>query len=450
MRQNKTSRQISNAKIKELKNSAAHILADARSEMLNTIPFIGSIAMSLSIIPVRDRRVSTACCDGKNIFFDIDFLSTLKKDQICFVIAHEVWHAVMSHMLRLNGRDMHLFNIAADIEINELLAQEGFSVIKDACTAAAYNFDRGLSAEEYYELLLNDDDSQSDSQSNDSINQNGQGQSKSGQGQSQGQSNSGNFDQHIYSDQNPYSDPNPNQTISDKYGEVGYDDDYQPNIKEDHAKAIQEVVVAAAQRHEAQGRGELPANIKRLIDNILNPQLPWQELLSQFVTRQCGADANWNKPNRRFVSRGLYLPSHQSNTLNIAVGLDTSGSTDKNATEFLSEINGILSTVESYQVHFVECDAEVGKYEVYDNMNPFNFDNYEMTGGGGTRLKPIFEKLEEENAAPDCAIIFTDGECEQFTEDDDPGYPVLWIITQQINDLIRENLPFGELVEMKA
>lgn len=436
----KSSRTISDTKLAELKENARAILADCRGEMLSNMPFIGSVAMNLTIVPTRDRRLETAACDGRNIFFDIDFLSRLKKDEITFVLAHEVWHAVMSHMLRLESRDMKLFNYAADMEVNEILRQENYHVLKNAVTAKSFKFEDGLSAEEYYELLLKDAD-----KIPNSSNPNNGSSSSSSSSSGNPTDGDGQFDKHLYEGQNAFSDDVEGE-VDDKYGKVEYDDDYQPAVSKEAVAAIQEAVVSAAQRLEAQGRGLVPAYVQRILEKILEPVIPWQEVLSQFVTRQIGSDANWNKPHRRFVSRGLYLPTHESNCLNIAVGIDTSGSTASDMEQFIGELNGILSTVDEYELHLVECDTQVGKYEVHTPMNPINFEAYQVTGGGGTIINPIFEKLHEEDVDISCAVIFTDGETEHFSADMDPGYPVLWVISGKPNDRIKENFEFGEVV----
>jgi predicted metal-dependent peptidase len=145
---------ISDEKLSDLKTKASIILSKARKSLLNIQPFIGTIAMSLNIRPVRDNRVDTAMTDGQNIYFDIDFLSRLTDDERVFIIAHEVWHNVMCHFIRTENRDRKLFNIATDIEVNELLASEGLAVPKDALMAKSIESIPGLSAEDYYAILL--------------------------------------------------------------------------------------------------------------------------------------------------------------------------------------------------------------------------------------------------------------------------------------------------------
>ena len=147
--------------LSNLKNTALGILTHARVQLLNNHPFIGNIAMGLEIVPTRDARCSTAMTDGKNIFFDIDFLSRLKADEVQFVLGHEIWHVVMLHFVRGEGKDHTQFNIATDMEVNQILETDGFTPPKDALFPnkghnrnCEFDFPNGLSAEEYYELLI--------------------------------------------------------------------------------------------------------------------------------------------------------------------------------------------------------------------------------------------------------------------------------------------------------
>ena len=149
--------------INGLKKTASAILAKYRQNLINNHPFIGTIAMNLDLVPIRDARCSTAMTDGKSIYFDIDFLSKLNEKEGVFVLGHEVWHVVMMHFLRGKGFDPSIFNIACDMEVNQILENDGFippaDVIfpnKQHSRVCQYDFPDGLNAEKYYELLLKD------------------------------------------------------------------------------------------------------------------------------------------------------------------------------------------------------------------------------------------------------------------------------------------------------
>lgn len=426
---------LSDDELIELKRKANIILSNARSELLYKMPFIGTVAMSLDIIPVRDTSLETAACDGKRIFFDIDFLSRLDEDETVFILAHEVWHAVMSHMLRYEGRILEIFNIAADMEVNSILSECGFKMIDGIILPETepYKFKRGLSLEEYYELLLRKNKQKNNKDKNNASNSNSYGGVV--------------IDQHY-----GCTDDKTNAVRYDKYGKVSSDSDYTPAVSADHLENMREIISSALQATEMydKQRGNLPAFLLRELDKLLKPIMPWQDILNQYITRQLGAKSDWSKPNRRFSYSNVYMPSHYSSCIKIAVGIDTSGSTYAYVDKFINELNGILSSVESYELHLVECDTEIGKYEVYDDNNPLIIDtkNYKITGGGGTELHPIFDKLATEYTDIDCAVIFTDGYIENIPESMAPSYPVLWLIAGNDDDLqhAKEFINFGEVI----
>ena len=143
---------LSESELKELKKKSFEILSNARRALILRYPFIGSLLMRMDIVPVRDRRVRTACTDGTKVYFDIDFLSNLTNEEQIFVLGHEVYHCVLSHLVRLQSRDPQLFNIATDKEVNNLLKQDGLT--PPANLLFPEGDEVGKNAEMIYELLL--------------------------------------------------------------------------------------------------------------------------------------------------------------------------------------------------------------------------------------------------------------------------------------------------------
>ena len=436
----------------ELRENALGVLAECRRQLLapNRSPFIGSIAMNLELEATHDRRLPTAATDGRTIFFDIDFLASLSPEERLFVFAHEVWHNVMCHFSRMGGRDNKIANIAEDLEVNQLLREDGFSVSKDALLPQMFNLPEGKSAEEYYELLASKQQGSSKSGGQGDGGSGGQGSDPSGANGNQDGKIEGQFDKHITPNYDPSKDSN-GQGQSDKYGKLGEDPNFKPNVKpEDVNKTrekMRELVVAAAQQVE-RTRGSLPSHLQALIKDLLEPEMPWQELLTQFMTRAAGDKNCWSRPNRRFVHQHIYLPSKDGEKVKIAVGVDTSGSTCGDIKKFLSEVNGIVTNYQDYELHLIQCDARVQDYTLYNGDNPLDLEHteFKVQGGGGTELKPIFDYISEHQLDVDCIAIFTDGYCEQFSVSDDPKVPTLWVVTE---DGCTDTLGFGEVLKFK-
>lgn len=416
-----TNRELAASKLAELKENARGILAESRRALLNFHPFVGGIAMNLNLVPVRDKRLPTAATDGQNIFFDIAFLARLTPEERQFVIAHEIWHNVMMHFLRCEGRNRELFNIATDMEINQILKNDGLVPPKDVIFPHMYGLCEGQSAEEYYEQLV----------------KNKRAGGSNGKGNSNGELK-GQFDRHIYSDEQ-LEDPteatgstgSEGSGNSDKYGVRGTDDEFNPNVKESAIEEIREAAITAAQQIE-RTRGELPAHLKNLINKLLEPEIHWEEVLQQFVTRCLGDKRQWNPPNRRHIWHDAYFQSRRGEKLKIAVGIDTSGSVMNDLPKFLGELNGLVSSFGNYEIHLIQCDSNVQNYELYDDANPLDLEReaFEAKGFGGTRLHPIFDYIEENGLEIDACVMFTDGYTEKFPAEDAPIFPVLWMVTK--------------------
>lgn len=458
-------------KLSELKETAGKILTYNRLQILNKHPFIGNIAMNLNLVPIRDARCNSAMTDGSTIYFDIDFMSKLNSDEIQFVLGHEIWHVVMLHFLRADKRDHNTFNIACDMEVNQILELDGFIPPTEAIFPnnkhsrnCKFNFSDGLSAEEYYDLILKwrkeserneetikevqnedfDDETdkmnpgmgdESDPNANSDNNQTNKPSKK--KSKKNNQKCEGQFDKHF--DQNENQDEALKKAMEkgaeDKYGAKEADVDYQPKtfnteseVREASEK-VREMVIGSAQNYE-RTRGELPGHIKKYVDKLLESKLPWKEILASFITTGMGSQTNWNSPNRRFAYSGTYLPRHDGDMMRIAVGIDTSGSCEKDCEKFLSEVNGIAKGFDQYELHVIQCDTEVKDYTVFDQNNPLNADNkIEFKGFGGTELHPIFQYMDLNDVDVDAAVIFTDGYCEKFDKNEFFDIPILWIIT---------------------
>lgn len=439
----------------ELKNTASLILAKYRQNLLNVHPFIGSIAMNLNLVPIRDVRCNTAMTDGKNIFFDIDFLSKLNENEGTFVLGHEVWHVVMMHFLRGERFDHNMFNIATDMEVNQIMESDGFiaplNVIfpnKNHSRECQYNFPDGLSAEEYYDLLIKFHQHNKNSENNEMMKGNAKGKKSNN-------ALSGQFDDHFdpKADYDEIGKEKAEQPVKDKYGTKTLDPDFVPgkiNEKEakEMAEEVRQMIVSAAQTYE-RTKGELPGHIKKIVSNVLEAKMTWKEILANFITKSFDNRANWNIPNRRFVYSGVYLPGHTGDSIKIAIGIDTSGSCQEELNKFLSEVSGIAKSFNGYELHVIQCDTEVKDYQMFNEFDPIenHINDVKFHGGGGTQLKPIFDYIQLNDIEVSGVLMFTDGYCEKFEDDGSIDLPIMWALTNESNTAT--NLKIGEKIYLK-
>ena len=470
-------RNMAEVDIKEVKTKVAKGLEVARWNLLEKHPFIGEMLLRFSIIPTYDKNCWTAATDGSKIYFDCEFYSNLTKGQREFVLAHEVWHNIFLHFIRRQARDMQLWNVATDMEINHMLQNEGLEVLKDGCFPDPIV--AGKNAEDIYAYLKKQQQKQQKNQQNqknqgggkgqqsqgsgegdqDSDSQDGQGGSSSsssgskggnqkGNQNGQGQNNGNNkgqygnqFDKHIYEGEGAGNA----DEQEGKFGKRGNDPDFNPQMGDarEAENKIKEMVTAVAQSIERK-QGHLPAGIDSIVKEMLKPEINWKECLSMFVTKTLGGEHSWSRCSRHALGRGMYLPGKTDMKIKAALVLDTSGSYLQDLPKFLAEFKALVESFGKYEITLVQCDAEVQDVKEYDAETPMDFDKFDVKGGGGSDFRPAFKKLRELGDDFNCCIVFTDGYISMPTYP--PPYPTLFVLTP---DAPKDFVEWGEKMVYK-
>ena len=429
-----------NAEEEKRKTVCLEQLSCDRQQLLMRWPFVGGIIMRMELVPVRDDRLGTAATDGNSIFVDVDFYGSLPREQRLFVLAHEVWHSALLHFARRGDRDTRLFNMAADLEIHFALREEK---MREPWVLPHEESWAALSAEEIYERLLQKQRSQG--QTSKEAGSGKSGTPKKGTGKKDGgaaatpsskkndedgKGTPESFDRHIYEGERPTSeDPVGPGAGPGSSGEtdVVFDDDYQPSIGSDTVERVRSRVIAACQQLE-RTQGHLPGAAAALLKRLLDPELPWQELLKQFVSSCFGGNRRWLPPSRRHVWNDLYLPSMRGEALRAVVAIDTSGSTENDLDKFFAELVSLMRSFGRYELTVIQCDAKVQKIEKFSDAVPLTPGHrWEVYGHGGTDFTPVFDWVKTLAERPEVLIYLTDG-CGTAPAQP-PPYPVLWVLT---------------------
>lgn len=160
-------------------------IAALKRKMLVKYPFFGSVVASVGYKENKD--IPTAGTDGETIYYNPKYLESLSVEEQTFIFAHEVCHIAFNHILRSEGKDPELWNIATDGVINQFLKRDGLKMaLGGVDMAEAINYD----AEQLYEKLL-----QEKQQNGQGNNQSEQGNQQQNQQQSSGSSQGGNGQQ---------------------------------------------------------------------------------------------------------------------------------------------------------------------------------------------------------------------------------------------------------------
>lgn len=387
------------AKRKRLGDESAHAMSKARVQLVlgkdAQAAFFATLALRLK--PVANWDIDTACTDGKMLEYNPEFLLSLSPQQRVGLLVHEVMHIAYGHAWRRGGREPKRFNVSADLAINGPIRDAKFSLPPGALFPGSGQFrdlPPNLSAEEYYNRLP----------------------TKQPQGEGGG------------------DDP----------GKCGGVKDAGDPAEQQNAESDWRVAVAQAAQ-AAKGRGELPGGLARLVDEIVDPKVAWEQVLAEFLTRSLSArdDYSWSYPNRRYIAQGIYLPSLKSDSVgDIVIAVDTSGSIGADDLKlFGGELNGILE-LHPCRVSVVYCDADIQHVQEWEPADgPLVL---EAKGGGGTSHCPVWDWLKKQEDEPACVVCLTDG----YTNfGADPGVPVLWAIKP---DGMDADAPFGRTIHMEA
>ena len=400
-------------------------LAAARTRLILEKPFLGALVMHLPLKAADPKWCKTTATDAKNFYFNPEYIGHLTLEQTQFVLAHEAMHCALSHFARRNHRQKHRWDVACDYAVNMILDDERMHGPDNALMNAAY---RGLTAEEIYPVLHEDPPEETQDShlfDNDSDAQGGEGESRE---QDEGQGQSGKDRDDASGDAEPRGGEKPEER---RVPPPPAD----PKQLEEQWKSR---LAAAAQA--ARQAGRLSQSLRRLVDHLLAPQLPWRALLARFMMNAARDDYSFQRPSRR--ESAALLPRLSSQSVSVVVALDTSGSVrEEELREFLSEIDALKGQVRA-EVTLHACDDKL------DDNGPWHYALWEpvalprggVSGGGGTDFRPLFDWVEGLPSSPDLLVYFTDAEG-RFPERE-PNYPVVWLVKG------KSSVPFGTRIQL--
>ena len=188
---------------------------------------------------------------------------------------------------------------------------------------------------------------------------------------------------------------------------------------------------------QATKQGSVSAGIKRLFKHLEEPAINWKAELREFAVQQAKDDYSWSRANKHYFP--LILPGLYSEAMGpIAVIGDTSGSIDGPTFDaFSTEIISLVAETRPETAYIISCDARITNWQEFprgDVVVPV------FKGGGGTDFRPPFAELEKRGIEPVCLIYLTDG---YGTFGNPPAYPVLWVITTDVQP------PWGQCLRIE-
>jgi len=432
------------------KMSVERKIERAKAKLLISNRFFGSLLMAF---PVQSGTIGkTAYTDGIGIFYNPKFIEKLSPDETIGVLLHELFHNFFKHFQRFNDLKRYkyhmLLNVAEDYAINSIIINEmkKITLPKEVLYKEKY---KGLNAEKIYKMLLKDNKKDIEKYEKlmealkngagkkcDKCNGSGSIEGKNGKPQTCDKCNGSGKENPEMGDKQV----NESHGVSRKLTAE--------NVKKNGGveKAVNDIdskIHRAYNNLSAKEKGDLPESFKRLIDDYLlrlKGKINWKRYIINKMMEVGKDDYTMQRYNRRYVSRGIYLPSTASKKSTIAMALDTSGSIGEDETiEFISEIKSVLKMFKGMTIHLFGCDAELhGKLKIKGNKQ-FKVKDIEkaLIGGGGTSHMPIFKEMNKNMYNTKLLFCFTDGysDINEIPKNMRGSWRTYWILPESSKDL---------------
>ena len=382
-------------------------LARASKTLILDEPFYGLFLIGLNKTFRKDLPTAGVSKQGIGIKLSINpefFMNLPDKHQIG-LLKHELLHVSFGHMtFRDSFENFKLFNIAADIEINQYIDESYLPL-------------GGLTLEAFKELKLPE---------------------KAGT--------------KVYYDllQQALEDgtcPTLNATLDQMDGDSPYChktwdefDELSDAEKKLVQKQIEHQLKETAEQTEKR-RGQVPGELAELIDKLrtLEPaSFDWKGYLRRFVGNSSLIYTKKlrRKYNKRYAGNpGLKIKFKN----NVLIGVDTSGSVSSDELkEFFNELCHMHKT--GHMITVAQCDTQINSIE------PFNpRKDWDIRGRGGTEFQPVIDEYNKIRGKYTALIYLTDGECPPPT---DCPKNALWVLSSRAGNIDNyDELP-GQVIQI--
>ena len=356
--------------------------------------------------------IPTACTNGRDVKYGRAFVDSLTDAKLRGLVLHEdEGHKLYRHLeiwRWMYDIDPHLANCACDYVINIKIVDDnkddGFAQLPDG--GLVDERFRGMDSAQVFNILRKEQEEQQsqDSQDNESEGDDQQVRSDTTGSQNTAVGQGTGFDEHDWEGA---------QSLSDE-------------DKRELARDIDEAI-----RQGAMAAGKMGGTGNRDLDELLQPQVDWREVLREFIQNTCAGNdySTYARPNRRLMSQGIIMPSGISEQVGeLVIAIDTSGSIgQRELTAFLSEVKGVCDTVKPDKLRLLYWGSSVVGDEVYDMRELDNLvKSTKPMGGGGTDVNCVTQYMIDESIKPQACIVLTDGYL--YSGWGDWTCPVLWAI----------------------
>jgi len=379
-------------------------LAKASKTLILEEPFYGLFLVGLNKTFRNDIPTAGVSKHGIGVQLAVnpEFFEGLSLEHRIGLLKHELLHISFGHLL---VRDLYsnkkLFNIAADLEINQYIDNdylpEGGLKLD---SFPELNLPVKAGTKEYYEIL---EKAQEDGTS-----------------------------------------PSLDSLLNEMNGDSQYDhktweeiDELSEADKKLIEKQIEHQLKEVADQTEKRS-GNIPGELADLISRLRHVEpakFDWKGYLRRFVGNSSIVYTKKlrRKYNKRYIENpGLKIKFKN----NILVGIDTSGSVSRDELkEFMNELVHMHKT--GHKITIAQCDTQLNSVAEF---NPKK--DLEIKGRGGTSFQPVIDHFNEKKGVYTALIYLTDGEA--WNPENCPKN-TLWVLSSQSQ--MNDDLP-GKVIQL--
>lgn len=363
-------------------------LARAKARLLLSSPYFGTLASRLKL--EASENIPGFLSDGLALDFNPDYVNDLSNQECEFMLANGAMHAALIHERRQLGRMGWLWQLATDHAINAILVQNGFAMPPQV------NFEprfEGMYAEQIYAELKEEikNEAYNEDETNDTgFNENHQRKREIRDQASQ-----------------------PNDATASRPQLEG-----ETHLDESLFNAFEKSL-----REQLDRQGNTPLGLERLFVPTKVTHIDWRSELANALNHHLMRDYRVLPPSKKLLYEHIYLPASTSQTLELVIALDSSGSIDEKLLgDFIAETESLLETFSDYRIHLLVSDAKIQSHQEFYPGEPITF---RLKGGGGTDFRPVFEWVKL--FVPETVLLLYFTDLDGRFPDITPVHETLWL-----------------------
>lgn len=373
--------------------------------------FYGYFLTTINFREVNDNSTAAVYANGSRLYFKYNkaFIDVLSKEEIRFLLMHELSHLLFSHLNRIGDRNMKKSNVVADMIINTSIVEDFDSTFKQI--HGVYELTNGkkikipkllIPIEYQGRRIFEELYDWSQIEASKKVNANDSDELK--------------LIKSLFKDIEEGKDV---QCTDDHYESSEIEKQIMDSITNDIINGLK-------------NRGYCTQNIEKFLGKLTSDRKNNLNWVLQNLSYVMGSTlkGSWSKPNRYSISgkKGEMLVGHQINVI-----LDVSGSMFGLHEKVLSTIyqNGL-------QCNIILADTEVKDFIVTKSKT--ELQNIELKGFGGTELQPAIEYIKNKKEISKInTLILTDGYCDNLDFNGLPGKKMI-ITTDVLVNYVGSNV----------